>query len=159
MGPKRSSEIPLRAEARLRAGLQRHFRAANSPRIDRFSHADHHGERRFRPGRAGPLRRQCVRAQRLGAYDGARKLTTGLIRDFAPAFPGARRGTGYSRSALHGGSRPGADGRSAFRRGTIALRFMASTWDTHPGREYNVLVADQLAQIMRLFLRAFPAIG
>jgi len=34
--------------------------------------------------------------------------------------------------------------------GTLdAHRFMASTWDTHPGREYNVLVADQLAQGLR----------
>ena len=34
--------------------------------------------------------------------------------------------------------------------GTLdAHRFLASTWDTRPGREYNVLVADQLAQILR----------
>jgi hypothetical protein len=30
-----------------------------------------------------------------------------------------------------------------------ARSFTASTWDTHPGREYNVLVAGQLAPILR----------
>jgi hypothetical protein len=104
------------------------------------------------------------------AHDDARRLTTGLIRDFARLFQA--RGVELVIVVLpymedHGPEQTEDQRfvveqlRSAglktlvpkFPRqndGTLdAHRFMASTWDTHPGREYNVLVADQLAQILR----------
>jgi len=103
-------------------------------------------------------------------HDGARRLTTALIREFAGRF--RARGVELVVVVLPYMEDQGAEQkedqrfvveqlRSAglttlapqFPRqtdGTLdARRFMASTWDTHPGREYNVLVADQLAQILK----------
>jgi hypothetical protein len=107
---------------------------------------------------------------RVETHDGARRLTTGLIRDFARRFQA--RGVELVVVVLPYMEDQGREQtedrrfvveqlRSAGLKTLVpqfprqndgkldAHRFMASTWDTHPGREYNVLVADQLAQILR----------
>jgi hypothetical protein len=103
-------------------------------------------------------------------HDGARRLTTALIREFSRRF--RARGVKLvivvlpyvedQRSEQREDQRFVVEQLRAaglttlvpqFPRrddGTLDThRFMASTIDTHPGREYNLLVADQLAQILK----------
>jgi hypothetical protein len=115
---------------------------------------------------------------RVEKHDGARRLTTGIILEFARRFQA--RGVELVVVVLPYMEDQGPEQkedqdivveqlRSAGLKTLVAKlprqkdgkldahRFMASTWDTHPGREYNVLVADQLAHILRFLRPDIPA--